>query len=166
MNTVTMYFPEKKILTLCLIIQPPRILLDLKKKGFGAGWYNGFGGKVEDGEDIAVAAKREVVEEVGIEPLDMVRRGLLNFNSASWPTPLEVHIFSASRFSSKPQENQEMRPEWFTVEALPFDRMWPNDKYWWPYLLAGKNFRGHCLFGENHTLLKYHFEEINDPITI
>lgn len=35
-----------KILTLLLIHQQPRILLAMKKKGFGKGKYNGFGGKV------------------------------------------------------------------------------------------------------------------------
>lgn len=35
-----------KILTLLLIQQKDKILLAMKKKGFGKGKYNGFGGKV------------------------------------------------------------------------------------------------------------------------
>ena len=34
-----------------------------KKVGFGAGKYNGFGGKVKKGEAIEVAATREIREE-------------------------------------------------------------------------------------------------------
>jgi 8-oxo-dGTP pyrophosphatase MutT (NUDIX family) len=34
----------------------------LKKRGFGAGYYNGFGGKVEPGESIEQAAQREVIK--------------------------------------------------------------------------------------------------------
>ncbi|MEK7607017.1 MAG: DNA mismatch repair protein MutT, partial [Patescibacteria group bacterium] len=40
---------ERKLLTLCFIHQSPRILLGMKKRGFGAGRWNGFGGKVEAG---------------------------------------------------------------------------------------------------------------------
>ena len=56
----------KKLLTLCIIYQYPKVLLGMKKRGFGAGRFNGFGGKVENGESIEEAAKREVVEEVGL----------------------------------------------------------------------------------------------------
>ena len=41
-----------------------RILLAMKKRGFGAGKFNGFGGKVEARETILEAALREF-EEVG-----------------------------------------------------------------------------------------------------
>ena len=35
-----------------------RILLGLKKRGFGEGWWNGFGGKINHNETIEEAAKR------------------------------------------------------------------------------------------------------------
>lgn len=47
-----------KLLTLVLVREPSRVLLGLKKKGFGAGKWNGFGGKVEQGETILEGAKR------------------------------------------------------------------------------------------------------------
>ena len=43
---------NKKIMTLCCIYNNGRILLGMKKRGFGAGRWNGFGGKVHDGETI------------------------------------------------------------------------------------------------------------------
>ena len=63
----------KKILTLCFIYQHPKVLLGMKKRGFGAGRWNGFGGKVRDGETIEEATKREMKEEVGIIPGDIER---------------------------------------------------------------------------------------------
>ncbi|KAJ8318069.1 hypothetical protein KUTeg_003160 [Tegillarca granosa] len=39
-----------KLLTLVLVREPSRVLLGLKKKGFGEGKWNGFGGKVEPGD--------------------------------------------------------------------------------------------------------------------
>jgi 8-oxo-dGTP pyrophosphatase MutT (NUDIX family) len=40
------------------------VLLAMKKRGFGAGKWNGVGGKVQEGEDIVVAALREIKEEI------------------------------------------------------------------------------------------------------
>lgn len=47
----------KKILTLCMVIRDSELLLGMKKRGFGVGRWNGFGGKVEMGEDIVDAAR-------------------------------------------------------------------------------------------------------------
>jgi len=47
-----------KILTLAFVRRKGEILLGYKKRGFGAGKWNGFGGKVEAGETIEDAAKR------------------------------------------------------------------------------------------------------------
>ena len=49
----------RKVLTLALVKnQAGEILLGLKKRGFGVGKWNGFGGKVEPGETIPQAAAR------------------------------------------------------------------------------------------------------------
>lgn len=37
-----------------------------KRRGFGEGLYNGFGGKVEKGEHVIEAAVRELQEECGL----------------------------------------------------------------------------------------------------
>ena len=49
---------RNKVLTLVFIRDGAHILLGLKKRGFGMGRWNGFGGKVEHGETILQAAKR------------------------------------------------------------------------------------------------------------
>ena len=43
---------KKKVLTLVYIRDEENILLGLKKRGFGTGKWNGFGGKVEPSETI------------------------------------------------------------------------------------------------------------------
>ena len=39
---------KKKILTLCIIHQHPKILLGMKKRGHGEGKWNGFGGMISN----------------------------------------------------------------------------------------------------------------------
>ena len=84
----------KKLLTLCIIYQHPNILLGMKRRGFGAGRWNGFGGKVGVREKIEEAAKREVREEARIEVLNLVKVGIVQFEFQGNPEILEVHIFS------------------------------------------------------------------------
>jgi hypothetical protein len=37
----------------------------------------------------------------------------------------------------------EMRPQWFVTTNIPFDEMWPDDKYWFPMFLEGQKFSGY-----------------------
>ncbi|XP_078221898.1 uncharacterized protein LOC118150622 [Callithrix jacchus] len=47
-----------RLSTLVLVLQPQQVLLGMKKRGFGAGRWNGFGGKVQEGETTEEGAKR------------------------------------------------------------------------------------------------------------
>ena len=148
----------KKILTLCILHQHQRVLLGLKKRGFGAGRWNGFGGKIENGETIEDAAKRELLEEAGIVVENLEQFGTLEFSWEGKPEILEVHIFKARDFKGEPTESEEMKPQWFDVSEIPFDKMWPDDKYWFPLFLADKKFKGKFLFGENDVVLEHNLE--------
>src|SRR3989338_7850236 len=136
----------KKVLTLCMIQQDGSLLLGMKKRGFGAGRWNGFGGKIQEGENIEAAALRELQEETGVVAEKMAEQGLLEFEFQGNPDILEVHVFRVDRFTGEPQETEEMRPQWFPVEGIPYDTMWPDDKYWVPLFLEGKQFQGKFLF--------------------
>ena len=52
--------PPNKLLTLLFVLEPSRVLLGMKKRGFGAGRWNGFGGKVQMEESIEEAAIRQL----------------------------------------------------------------------------------------------------------
>lgn len=132
----------KKVLTLAMVMKDGRVLLGMKKRGFGEGRWNGFGGKVEEGESIEAAARREIEEEVGITAMAMKEVGVINFSFAEDDKELEVHIFVVTDYEGEPQETEEMRPEWFVPAAIPYTDMWPDDEYWLPLLLSGKKFQG------------------------
>lgn len=50
--------PPNKLLTLLFVLKPGKVLLGYKKRGFGQGRWNGFGGKVQQNETIQEAAVR------------------------------------------------------------------------------------------------------------
>lgn len=153
----------KKQLTLCMIYEHPRILLGMKKRGFGAGRWNGFGGKLEEGESLEEAAKRELKEEAGIAATGIEKRGVLTFEFKTTGEIVEVHVFQVNGFSGNPEESEEMRPQWFDVAGIPYDEMWPDDRFWLPLFLEGKNFKGRFAFGENDTILDRELSEIENP---
>jgi len=136
----------KKQLTLTIVYRNDKVLLGLKKRGFGVGRWNGFGGKVEEGETITEAAIRELKEESGIEAIEIEKMGILDFEFESEAKVLQVHIFRVTNFNAGPVETDEMTPQWFDAAKIPFDNMWPDDIYWLPYLLEGKKFKGKFLF--------------------
>ena len=114
----------KKILTLSFIIENNRILLAMKKRGFGAGRYNGYGGKVEEGETIEEGAIRELREESGLEVERVEKVGIHEFEFAhDRGNILEVHVFHVTRYTGEAVETEEMKPEWFSLDAIPFENM-------------------------------------------
>ncbi len=146
---------QRKLFTLVFIVKGKNILLGMKKRGFGAGRWNGFGGKVEPGESIDEAARRETKEECGVGITAMEEVGIHEFRFAAKPDEvLEVHVFRVSEYKWEPVETEEMRPQWFSVTEIPYDNMWPDDRLWIPTFLAGKKFRTSFLFGEEDTVLE------------
>ena len=141
-------------MTLCIIYDDSNILLGMKKRGFGEGRWNGFGGKVSDAESAQQACVRELHEEAGIEAQDLKNRGKILFEFQDTGKQLEVHLFSASKYSGEPQESEEMLPKVFNIKDIPYDNMWDDDKHWLPILLENNNIDGYFLFDANDKVIK------------
>jgi 8-oxo-dGTP pyrophosphatase MutT (NUDIX family) len=99
-----------------------KVLLGKKKRGFGEGRWNGFGGKVLDGESIDEAMKREFIEEVGITPLEFEEKGIINFHFEDKNLQPEVRVFIVSKWKGKLRETEEMKPKWFDLARSPMIR--------------------------------------------
>jgi 8-oxo-dGTP diphosphatase len=152
--------------TLCFLLDgrpPKRILLGRKKRGFGKGKLNGFGGKVRAGETTAETMVREVAEEAGVTvSLDALRpAGTVTFVFPYKPAfDHHVHVFLTDAWSGEIRESHEMEPFWFPIDAIPYDRMWNDDRYWLPRVLAGKRIRAEFSFAEdNETVASWSLEE-------
>lgn len=124
-----------------------------KKRGLGAGLYNGPGGRLEKGETPLEAAIRETKEEVCIDVHSAIRAGTLRFDFADG-YKLKGHVFVSRDWSGTPQATDEADPVWFQPKDIPFDRMWKDDPLWMPYLLQGRYFDGRFCFDGQRML--YH----------
>jgi len=125
--------------TIIFPIYDDQVLLGMKKRGFGEGKWNGFGGKLEWDEGFVENAQRELREEVWISLLwdQFQLKAIINFLFQEWDV---IEIFTVSHVFTVPyngwwQESDEMRPELFSLVNLPFDEMWEWDKLWIPQVV-------------------------------
>jgi len=144
--------PKRRLpVTLVLLFNRDKdqILLGLKKRGFGKDKWNGFGGKLEPGETILQASRREMEEESGIllEESDMINCALLNLENQN--EVLEIHVFKAYKWRGTPIETEEMAPKWFSTKSIPYDDMWQEIQIWLPQVLDGKTIMFRALFETN-----------------
>jgi 8-oxo-dGTP diphosphatase len=131
--------------TLLFLVSGGRVLLIHKRRGHGAGRINGPGGKLEAGETPCECAVRETLEETGITPIDPRLMAVMRFVELDGDDWLG-HVFLATEYVGEPRTTPEAMPEWFALDALPFDRMWPDDRLWLPRVLAGEAVQGDFLF--------------------
>ena len=54
----------------------------------------------------------------------------------------KTYVFVASGYEGEIRESEEMKPVWFELQSLPYDKMFSDDIYWLPSLLEGKTFTG------------------------
>ena len=145
--------------TLVFLIKDHEILLIKKKRGFGANKYNGVGGKVQQGERLEDAARREVLEEVGVKVGKLQYRGVLKFYSVQREPDWIVHVFLTKDFTGSPHPSPEADPKWFKISEIPYEEMWEDDRYWLPLVLNGYLVEAEFWFNENYTkLLKWNIK--------
>ncbi|HLC69940.1 MAG TPA: 8-oxo-dGTP diphosphatase [Patescibacteria group bacterium] len=125
------------------------VCLALKKRGFGVGRWNGVGGKVEPGEKVEKAVRREAREEIGVELRTVRKVAELSFyfpHKPDWDQ--QVLVYFSHDWVGEPIETEEMRPAWYPEEKIPYDLMWPDDVFWLPEVLKGNLVRASFIFEE------------------
>jgi 8-oxo-dGTP diphosphatase / 2-hydroxy-dATP diphosphatase len=133
------------------------ILLGFKKEGFGKDKWNGVGGKVkiEKSELIYFGFLRETEEESSLIVRKAEKRGFLRFYFIEDPIFRHCHIYKIIDCDGELKESNEMIWQWFPVDKIPFDQMWPADRYWMPFFLTNKKFSGNFFYRDTDLLLGY-----------
>jgi 8-oxo-dGTP diphosphatase/2-hydroxy-dATP diphosphatase len=151
--------------TLLFLRSGDQILLAMKKRGFGAGKWNGVGGKLEQGETLEDALVRETVEEIGVTPTSWTAVGELDFvqdAETEDPWHMFVYAYIADSWDGEPSESEEMNPKWFHIEDIPYADMWDDDEFWVPYVLDGKKVTGEFTFDIDDKLLTHDVRVVDE----
>lgn len=136
-----------------------KVCLGKKKRGHGVGKYNGYGGKMEEGETFAQTASRELFEECGVRVAqkDLTKVAEIEFieEKGDWL----VHVFTTNKFVGEPQPSDEMDPMWFDKARVPYDQMWVDDRLWVKKVFAGEKFKATFWFDNEGKIIKHSFLE-------
>ena len=139
------------------------MLLGAKLRGFGQGKVVGFGGKIEDGETVEQAAVRELHEETGLRvaPGQLEEVAQLTFLFPARPDwDHLVHVFLARGWSGEPVGSAEISAQWYDLDAIPYNQMWDDDRYWLPRVLAGERLRATFIYADDcETVREYWVEQ-------
>jgi 8-oxo-dGTP diphosphatase len=92
-------------------------------KRLWANRYNGLGGHVEAGEEIAAAARREVWEEAGLEVNDLRLRGVVHIDLGAGPDRaprpgILMFVFSARSETRATRPSAEGSLHWLSLDAI------------------------------------------------
>lgn len=101
------------------------------------GKFNGLGGKVERGEDVVAAVRRELREEASIEATSLSLRG-----TVSWPgfngRDVFGFVFLVTGFTGEiPAFNEEGTLGWHPVDTMMELPMWDGDRHFLPLVFDG-----------------------------
>ncbi len=141
--------------TLCYCIKDDQVLLAMKKRGFGSGKWNGYGGKVNENENPITAAVRELEEESGLvaDEKNLQQVALVQFYFDGNPI-FECFVYTTHTWHNDPIETEEMRPQWYPISALPFVEMWAADVKWIPLILKGEKIEAEVNFNTDGSVVK------------
>lgn len=131
-----------------------QVLLGEKLRGFGQGNIVGPGGHVEPGETDQQAAIRELHEETGViaEPADVDHAATLTFEFPADPASnAVVAVFLVRAWRGEVVASDEVAPQWYDVDSIPLERMWDDDRYWLPRVLAGERLTATFTYDDSGT---------------
>jgi 8-oxo-dGTP diphosphatase len=147
--------------TLCFILDNDRVLLQKKNPGlFGAGKWNVPGGKLQPNETAEQCAVREAHEETGlaIKPRKIGTLHFFKYDKRLDPDWIG-HVFLTRKFHGTLKGGKEGVLQWFPIDQPPFEEMWEDDRYWYPYVVEGKSFQGFFYFkGDFEKLVDHKIE--------
>ncbi|KAL1690837.1 hypothetical protein GGG16DRAFT_54804 [Schizophyllum commune] len=162
--------------TNAFIVRDGKILLGMKKRGFGIGKYvrtsttylwlgiNGFGtalrtftarcslrltprsGGKVEPEESSRDAAIREMEEESGIRTPLQWAGTLLFFLEGVEKVFHCDVYRAETFEGEVIETDEMRPAWYSVDDIPYAQMWEDDPYWLPLLVEGVPFIGRADF--------------------
>jgi 8-oxo-dGTP diphosphatase len=134
-----------KLATLCYVRQGEQTLMVHRVKkanDMHQGKWNGLGGKFEPGESPEDCARREILEESGLEVIDLAWKGILTFPDFSDDEDWYAFIFVATVEDGALIESPEGDLKWIDNRDLLGLNLWEGDRIFLPWLDSPGLFSG------------------------
>lgn len=112
-----------------IVVRDGKLLLGMRKNCYGAGTWGLPGGHLEQGEELAAGAARELLEETGLTAESFEFTNIVNDPNEKDRHYLQIG-FQAIGIKGEPENKEPDRCEewrWFDVNALP-SKIFPNHK--------------------------------------
>ncbi|MBN1617721.1 NUDIX domain-containing protein [Candidatus Dojkabacteria bacterium] len=151
-----------------LMTDDGHVFLGLRKKvslGLGLNLIAGIGGKVGDEEEFEnetneEALSREINEEIGVKILHFKKVAEVTFlfpENPQWNQFTTAYIID--KWEGTPQEKEKIQPVCYPIRKLPVEKMWEDNKYWLPDLLAGKILKAKFLYNNDGKTLDEYYKQ-------
>lgn len=133
------------------------VLLGIKTRKIGVGLFNGYGGKVDEGDTMTESAAKELEKESGLScrPEDFVKVAVVDFYIHKDDGRIVLNqcdIFLISKFEGTAEKTVEMEnPTWFPINELPLGKMMIDASNWIPHILHGNKIYVQIHYNENRT---------------
>jgi 8-oxo-dGTP diphosphatase len=155
--------------TLVIVIDETsqQILLGRKKIGFGRGKFTCIGGKIEPDEHPQDCVQREFREESSLS-LPTESFELIGFIAFKFPFHegwgFDNYVFRVTDLNGGiPQESNEIQPQWFPIDHLPWDKMWADNRHWIELAARGEKFSAEFTYGEDgESLTEYQVKLVEE----
>ncbi len=108
-----------------IINSEQKILLDKRSTGHYSGFWEFPGGKIEQGETILSALKRELKEELDITPTETAEAITLKHELHSFTLSLHVYYINDYIGEIKPNEQQQL--QWAPIKNLRSIKLIPTN---------------------------------------
>ncbi|MEP7104204.1 MAG: NUDIX domain-containing protein [Candidatus Dojkabacteria bacterium] len=144
----------RDVVVVYILDKQGKVLLGGRKKKDkpGLGKRVGIGGGIEENEDALQATKREAMEEIGVKINSAKQVGVVYFlfpHKRDEPGYNQrCYVFTCDDWEGSPIESEVIKPEWYPIDELPEQFMWPDNLLWVPQVLKGENVNGIFLYEE------------------
>ena len=129
-----------------------------KKNDMNKDKYVGIGGKLEENETPFDCALREIKEEAGITPINLLYRGIVTFVSNVYGTE-KMHLFTASDFVGEINKTcNEGELVWIKKKDVYSLPIWEGDKIFFELLEKEERFFSLKLCYEGDKLVSHELE--------
>lgn len=137
---------------------------------YHAGRWNGLGGKSEADESPREAARREFLEEAGLEipEQDFIALGTLTFphfkahKGEDWIVFVFTVEISATQASHILNRSAEGELHWIPAADLLALNLWPGDRYFIPFVVSNTPFMG-TIWYEGAEVVRHWIQALKQP---